>query len=309
MKNDEKDNAMTPEEIQSLALPSEFDEASYQAAMDLSDLFRKGQFADEPSRLQVMKHYHDKLMNHLNSFTRIRLFPKWGWPSSLYIPAQADWQNYWMMAPPTGNRYARDWATAPGYSWASRASGEIHTFERIRTIDRKVKSDAGVGILFTPTRTLSVVSLQPQVICSGHYQYHQDLKTENNEMLLTKGYTQVKTELHLGAWQAIPGPSWDLIHMKPFTIYESARESGSFSGPPSPYTRSFTGLDLATPFLVEGGRTYLLGIVASVSGVSTLTDIYDAPLPLITDDTFSVWGSLVCKVPQIELLEQQVHIP
>jgi hypothetical protein len=304
MKNDEKDNAMTPDEIQSLALPSEFDEASYQAAMDLSDLFRKGQFADEPSRLQVMKHYHDKLMNHLNSFTRIRMFPKWGWPTSLYIPVQADWRNYWMMAPPTGNRYARDWATVPGFSWASRASGEIYSFKRIRTIDRKVKSDAGVGILFTPTRTLSVVSLQPQVICSGHYQYRKDLNTE--------GFTQVKTELHLGAWQEIPGPSgpsWDLVHMKPFTIFESAWESTRESHPPVPYTRSFTGLDLATSFLVEGGRTYLLGLVASVSGVSTLTDIHGAPLPSIEDGSFVVWGDLGCKVPQIELFEQQVHIP
>jgi hypothetical protein len=65
---------------------------------------------------------------------------------------------------------------------------------------------------------------------------------------------------------------------------------------------------LATPFLVQKARTYLLGVVARVSVFSTLTDDRGRKLPLITGGVFRVWGSLGCFVPKIEVHQTKVYI-
>ena len=283
-------------------LPGDFDEAVYGSASGIDEFFKVP--ADVYAG-KVMTHGGD-LINHLIKIgvrDRISI----GWPESLYIPAKADWKKYWILPPPAKNLYSQSWAPTPspaGYNTASHNDGTLYCSQRIRTIDKYVQSEAGVGVLFTPKRTLSVVSLQPQVDCSGETRWFA--MYDNPGMVA--GTTLVKTSLILAVWHSIP-TGWDLINWKQFEVTRSGPNSGSGYYPITPYQKSFTGKDLATPFLVQSNRTYLFGVVARVSVWSTLTDDRGNPLPLIENGTFRVWGSLACVVPQIEIFEQQVHIP
>lgn len=304
-------NDSVREQPESLALPADFDEHGYQAAVELDEMFGRGPVADEVVRASVRTH-REKLLHHLSD--RITERPPFtlAWPSSLYIPAGADWKQFWIVPPPGDHRYALDWAPPPspaGSNEASRGEGTLYCGQRIRTTDRYVQAEAGLGVLFTPTRTLSVVSLQPQVHCSGEHRWFAEFGTEVFSQVRVAGATKVKTSLILAAWQQIPGSvGWDLLHWKQFAVSGNGPNSGLGHGAITPYQRSFSGAELATPFLVEAARTYLLGVVARVSVWSTLTDDRGQPLPLIEDGTFRVWGSLACAVPQIEVVEQQVHI-
>jgi hypothetical protein len=302
MKEDKKksiatDNMSLGEEIESLALPGEFDGAAYQAAVDLDQILSQGQVAEEAVQAKLMT-YRDKLLHHL-SVGFIPL-PR-PWPSFLYIPAGANWVDYWPSPPPDKNRYAHDWALTPspaGYNEASRADGKIFCSQRIRTIDQFAQSEAGLGVFFTPPQTLSV-SLQPNVTCSGNHRWHQMIDQS------VAGFTRVKTSLFLAGWNRIPSPTnWVLINSKQFAVFDGAPQSGSGSGPIWSYDRTFSGEDLATPFTVEAGRPCLLGVVARVNVWSTLTDAQGRPLPLIEDGTFRVWGSLGCVVSKIKVIEQ-----
>lgn len=316
MKEDERksvgaDNAMLSEGIESLALPNEFHGTVHQAAVDLDEFLSQGQIAEEAVQVEVMA-YREKLLHHLAGGV---VPPPRPWPSSLYIPAGADWQNYWFRPPPDNHRYALDWAPPPspaGFNEASRVEGKIFCTQRIRTIDQFATSQAGLGVFFTPQRTLSV-SLQPYVTCSGDYRWFQEIdhcalssspSCQPGRPASIAGFTQVTISLTLAAWQRIADPQqWVLIHQNHFTVRD-VQNSGSGHGAISSYDQSFSGQDLATPFHLESARTYLLGVVARVSIRSTLTDTQGRPLPLIENGTFRVWGSIGCVVPKIELIEQ-----
>lgn len=303
--------SLTAQEIDSLVLPGEFDEASLRAASEF-DLFFGGDSDAGDLKARIFN-YRDALQEHLLNSTFKGPLIRFGWPSSLFIPADADWMSYWVAAPPSENRYALDWAPASppaGYSQASKDDGTLFCQQRIRTIDHYLKSEAGLGVLFTPTRTLSVVSLQPEVSCSGQHRWFAEFGTPGFAQVRVAGSTRVKASLILAAWHRIPGAGgFDLMHWKEFPVIEVGPDSGVGQQAISSYQRSFTGKQLATPLLVEKNHTYLLGVVARVSVWSTLTDDRGQPLPLIEDGTFRVWGSLSCLVPHIEVIEQQVHIP
>jgi hypothetical protein len=309
MKKDDEERAVAGSMIvregtESLALPGEYDEATYQAAVEFDQLLGQGSGDDESLQAKVLTTYRDKLLHHIGH----NIVDKWppilvGWPSSLYIPAGADWKNYWILPPSDANRYALDWTPPGGLSTASRVDGTLFSQLSIRANERYVKSEAGLGVIFTPARTLSVVSLEPQVHCSGQHRWYQMMDEE------IEGYTQVKTSLILALWHSIPGSTpWDLIHWKEFTVIKTGPNPGSGFGAVTPYQRSFNGKELATPLLVQRARTYLLGVVARVSVWSTLT-VKGKPLSVHDGRNFRVWGSITCIVPQIRVIEQQVHIP
>jgi hypothetical protein len=294
-----------------LKLPADLNESVFRSALELDQVYGKGRHSEEVVQTKVMSH-GKKLLDSLSArdlFTGISI----GWPASLYIPGNADWKKYWIMAPPGDHRYALSWTPAPspaGYNTASHATGNIYCSQRIRTIDKYVQSEAGLGILYTPQHTLSVVSMQPVVNCSGDHRWFSEFGTPGFSQVRTAGSTQIKISLMLAAWQKIPGPAgWDLLHWKQFEVAGNGPSSGSGQGAIAHYDRFFTGKDLATPFLVESARTYLFGVVARVSAWSSLTDDRGRPLPLIEDGTFRVWGSVACMIPQIEIVVQQVHIP
>jgi hypothetical protein len=288
-------------------LPGHLEEKSYRSALEFDKYTGIGDASDEVLKSKVMTH-GGTLMDQLFTL-HFKDVITLGWPSSLYIPGSADWKNYWILPPPPANRYSQSWTPTPpstGFGTSSFANGTLFDFQQIMTNEQFVFSDTGLGVLFTPARTLSVVSFEPQVDCSGEHRWW----AEFGPQFLVAGSSRVKTSLILAVWQQIPGPAgWDLLNWKLFDVADSFPNSGLGHGMVTPYQKSFTGTNLAAPFLVQSGRTYLFGVVARVSVWSSYTDSHGHPLPRISDGSFRVWGTLACVIPQIEIIEKQVHIP
>jgi hypothetical protein len=55
------------QQLESLALPAEFNEAAYQAAIDLDEAYSQGSITDEDLRAKIVTH-RDKLIYYLTSF-------------------------------------------------------------------------------------------------------------------------------------------------------------------------------------------------------------------------------------------------
>ncbi len=229
------------------------------------------------------------------------------WPSSLYIPKSANALDYWFSSPPDDHRYGLEW-TSPATATANRASrldGTLFSFSQLdnANANRFQSSEAGVGIFYQPPMSLGVVDLQPRVDCSGTLRTFLEFFPK-----LAAGFVEVKAHLLLAAWQQIPG-GFDLLGFKHFDVATSGRRDQS-SGPESQqFQSSFDGPNLAAPFVVQRGRTYLLGVVSRISVTSTLTSNSGEPLPPISNTQLRVWGAMNCVVPEINVFTKRVDIP
>lgn len=284
-------------------LPADADYSLFQSSIEIDESLTR---PNEDFPAKVMSHSK----NHLDYLAKIGIRDRISiaWPKSLYIPAKADWKNYWILPAPKENLYSHSWTPAPlpyGYNTASKDDGSLYSFQQLRSVDKFAQTEAGLGVLYVPDKTLSVVSFQPQVNCISETRWYA---MYNN--LIVAGTTFIKTSLILAVWQSIPGPAaWELINYRQIEVARQGPDSGSGFSQVMHNQKNFTGKDLATQFLVQSYRTYLFGVVARVSIWSTLTDNYGRPLPLIQDGTFRVWGVLSCIIPQIEIYQHQVHIP
>jgi hypothetical protein len=177
-------------------------------------------------------------------------------------------------------------------------------FKGARANEKFVQSEAALDVLLSPKRTLSVVSLQPTVHCSGESRQLADYWPHP-----PPGNTWLKISLTMAAWQQLPGPSpWEFLSLRQVFVIEYGPTPALSAAPIWPFTRSFTGSELATQFLVEAGRTYLLGVVVRVSIWSTFTD--DRGQPLVHDgNQYKNWGEIACFVPQIAVFEELSYIP
>lgn len=226
------------------------------------------------------------------------------WPRSLFIPTDAEWRNFWFTPPPDQNRYGLEW-TSGEPNTASRRDGRCWAYQVLRPNQRKASAYAGVGVFYTPTMSLGVVSLQPQVRCQGTLRWFLNTLPE----LPMAGHVRIRSELQLAIWHVIPG-GFDLVDWRRVNVSER-RIDQSHGNELAAYSRSFQGSDVATSFLVQGGRRYLLGVVAQVSLSSTLTTNSGEPLPAasVGADRFRLWADLGATVSQIEVTTKQVHIP
>jgi hypothetical protein len=294
-----------PELDSPAGLAADIDVDSYAAAVDYDRVLGQTKFSDRTLARKALSYREAALEQIKGTLHNGPPILEIGWPSYLYIPSQADHRPYWFVPPPDSNRYQRQWAPPPspaGFNKASAADGTLHVQQRIRTTDTYVQAEAGLGIFYTPTASLSEITVEADVRCSGEHRWFNELDR------LFVGHTTVRASLFVVAWHQIP-TGYDLIGSRRFEVVTAGPNTGLGQSAITPYSRSFSGSQLATPFVVQQGRTYLLGIVARVSVWSTLTDDRGRPLPLIENGTFRVWGSLACAVPTIEVHRTRVHIP
>lgn len=305
LSNDQNSEAQLKESVTKKVpeLPADEDHSLFQSSVEFDESLTR---PNEDISARVMSHGK----NHLDYLTKFGIRDKISiaWPKSLYIPAKADWKDYWVLPAPNENLYSYSWTPAPspgGFNMASKDDGNLYSFQQLRSIDKFAQTEAGLGVLYVPDKTLSVVSFQPQLKCISETRWYA---MYNN--LIVAGTTFIKTSLILAVWQSIPGPSaWELVNYRQIEVAHQGPESGSGFAQVMHNQRNFSGKDLATQFLVQSYRTYLFGVVARVSIWSTLTDSNGRPLPLIQDGSFRVWGVLSCVIPQIEIYQYQVHIP
>ena len=60
-------DTIASQQLESLALPAEFDEAAYQAAIDLDEAYSQGSITNEDLRAKIVTH-RDKLIQYLAFF-------------------------------------------------------------------------------------------------------------------------------------------------------------------------------------------------------------------------------------------------
>ena len=124
---------------------------------------------------------------------------------------------------------------------------------------------------------------------------------------MAAGTVEVNAHLLLAAWQQIPN-GFDLLGFKQFDVAASGRRDQSFGPELQQFQRSFDGPNLSAPFVVQRGRSYLLGVVNRISVTSTLTSNTGGPLPPISNALLRVWGAMNCVVPQINVWTKRVDI-
>ena len=302
------EKGIPPKIIEKLRLPSELDEDVYKTALDIDDLLARDKRSKDQLDAKLAAH-HEKAITHLMTFHGKQIFDLdlFHWPSSLFIPKGANPHDYWFSPAPADQRYGLAW-TAPASATANTASIEDGTlFSFSQLLNEKAgspqSSEAGVGIFYKPIMSLGVIELRPHVDCSGSLRTFLEFFPQ-----LAAGYVEVKAQLLLAAWQQIPG-GFDLLNFKQFEVATSGRRDQTHRAENLTFQNSFAGSNLSAPFVVQSGRTYLLGVVGRISITSTLTTTDGKPLPAISNQELRVWGSMNCVLPQIDVLTQRVDIP
>ena len=301
-------DGITPEAIESLGLPAAFDETAREAALDI-DVFLTQDERPVVALDAKVAAYRDVALSHLLKFhgTQAMDVNLFRWPAFLYIPKGANPRDYWISPAPDDHRYGLEW-TSPATATANRASrqdGTLFSFSQllVEKPGSAQSSESGVGVFYKPPMSLGVIDLQPHVDCTGTLRTFLEFFPQ-----LAAGHVEVKAQLLLAAWQQIPG-GFDLLGFKQFEVATSGRRDQSHGPELLSFQRSFAGPSLSAPFVVQGGRTYLLGVVNRISVTSTLTSNTGRPLPPISNTGLRVWGSMNCVLPQIDILTKRVDIP
>jgi len=307
MAHDDFVHGISPAVTASLRLPAAFDEAAHETALALDAFLKQDERLVATLDAKVAAHREVALTHlftlHGTQSLDVGLFR---WPPFLYIPKGANPKDYWPFPAPDDHRYGLDWTPATATAnRASRQDGTLFSFSQLDNDNAKSaqSSESGVGVFYEPSMTLGVIDLQPHVDCSGTLRTLLEFFPK-----LAAGHVEVKAQLLLAAWQQIPG-GFDLLGFKSFDVATSGRRDQSFGPELHQFQDSFDGPSLSAPFVVQRGRTYLLGVVSRISVTSTLTDNTGGPLPSISNTMLRVWGSMNCVVPQIDVLTKRVDIP
>jgi hypothetical protein len=308
MEYDNRVDGIGPEAMESLSLPAAFDEAAHVTALDIDAFLTQDERPVATLDAKVAAH-RDVALSHLLTHRGTQTFDinLFLWPASLYIPKGADARDYWFSPAPDDHRYDLEW-TSPATATANKASrqdGTLFSFSQLLNENARSaqSSESGIGVFYKPPMSLGVIHLQPLVNCTGTLRTFLEFFPE-----LAAGYVEVKAQLLLAAWQQIPG-GFDLLGFKRFDVATSGPRNQSHGPELRSFQSSFAGPSLSAPFVVQGGRTYVLGVVNRISVTSTLTSNTGTPLPPISNTLLRVWGSMNCVVPQIEVLTKRVDIP
>lgn len=227
-----------------------------------------------------------------------------GWPARLYIPAGADPKRYWSLgSPPAENLYALDWKSSTGWATASRTSGDLFAWAGSPTVKGAIDItvEAGVGILFPAKHTLSRIGIVPTVAFVGRHEWNV------NPPAVVRVTTQAIGSICVGGLRRNPVTGayesiTDLpVGKSPWARRVLFNESHETSGAMALQTFPFGG-EVPGNVLVEGGRTYLLAVVAQVSLRVETTRSNGVPVN-VTEGTFNTWASLAGNVSKVWLKE------
>lgn len=228
------------------------------------------------------------------------------WPDTLYVPR--DEQASTHPKPPNSHLYSHDWTGGTGVATASRNTGGLFAYASASTTDPAESSDAAVGITYSPTSRLSYVRYEPDVYCSLAYRMFVDFWPK-----LISGQLQLGMSLLTAAWLSSPvlSGSYELLRYNTVTVFDSfAQDGGTNIFPNIQHTmeRNYVNSALGTTFLVEGGRTYVFGVVARAWVRHNIASSTGEQIP--QDATrFRLYSQMVCSVPYMAVTVQQVLIP
>jgi hypothetical protein len=236
-------------------------------------------------------------------FTQVAGFT---WPDALYVPRNE--QATSRPKPPDNRLYSHEWTGGNGVATASRDSGGLFAYAAASTTDSSRTSDAAVGITYAPTSTLSYVKYEPDVYCSIAYRMFVDFWPH-----LVAGQVRLGINLITGQWLRNPvlSGSFELVRWHNTPVFDSfAQDAASTVFPNIRHTlqRNYLNSALSTTFLVEGGRSYVFGVVARAWVQHNVTSNTGQPIPQDANK-FRLYAEAVCSVPFMAVSVQQVLIP
>lgn len=286
-----------------LELPDDFGEPVHAAALEVDRIFEIGGLGDDltPEAMTVLDEYQRTLQEHLVALGLREPPLVLEWPTTLYIPGDADYRTYWWHEPPADHRYFGAWKDSDANT-ASSGTGTLHANNQLRPQDRHTSSSAGLGVLYSPPFAYGVISLRPTVSCSGEHRWVQ-------EYTHVAGSTHTVLTVRLAMWQWIES-RWVLVApVRSVLVADGYPHAGTGGEMVRSFGRQFSGADLATNFVVRGDGTYLLGVLARTEIWSTLTDDRGNLLPPEFDpNLFKIYGHLRCTVRQINVNVRQVIV-
>jgi hypothetical protein len=189
------------------------------------------------------------------------------WPAGLYIPAEADWRQYWITKPPGANLYKYAWTGATGPApgtFADKDHGNLAAVISPTSLSGTFQAWAGIACEYSPTATLSQVRYTADVMALGIEQL-----TLLTERLTGQAQVSFFADIFLMGWEINPvNGAWD--QLTPFLRHNvySSPHSGEQSGPNLYYPLSLTGSTLGVNFLVERGKRYAFGVVFETAVVA-----------------------------------------
>jgi hypothetical protein len=225
------------------------------------------------------------------------------WPSTWYIPAQADYRNYWILEPPTANRYTFGWGEsqlypAPSASSGSADTGAVFAYTALNPSDTHDTAFAGVAALYRPSATLAYadVSIDADVLVQSRIWMMLGRPTSN---LPT---AHIRCTAYACVWDIDPVTgAWQLV--MPFTGKTLVNRSDSgLSGSAIDVVHvNMSGTALSTRVQVQGGHAYAVGFQAQVDIDCDVRDLEGHPYQRSDVDDWKLWADMTCSVPQITI--------
>lgn len=261
---------------------------------------------DQKSRVEPMPFLDSKFAGVVSQFLRERMLGG-AWPPELFIPADADWKQYWLRPPdPGANRYSFEYISgdhAKTAQIASFHSGQIFAQAAAQPTDAFLQSEAWVGFVYFPTATLATYEIEASV-----------------DTLFGQNRYDVSTTASAGGSLR----QWGGI----YTIaYEISDYDGSLSivhpiGVATLFDETFQNLTgvgvhtwprfspLKTNIMLQGGRFYLIAVIASVQIVNGWTMNDGRPMQSLPDGSlWKAWGYVIGNIPQVWISPSIVYIP
>jgi hypothetical protein len=243
-------------------------------------------------------------------FSDVVTLSPFAWPDTMYVPSDTA-SSYVRPGPSATNFFTDAWSDGKGTSMANAAAGTMFAWTQALTTDRDVIGEAGLGIGYSPKSSLSYVRFQPEVNCMVTYRGFVDFWP-----MLIAGTLRVQGSLLMAAWQLSPVTGQPPELVRPFhevPVFDTGvRDAASDLSPDihnvNNLSRNFGLSNLDTTFLLQGARTYILGVVPRVRVRHNVTTADGKIIPY-DSAKFKLYADLVCQVPDMFASVQTVLIP
>jgi hypothetical protein len=215
------------------------------------------------------------------------------WPEGLFIPGNADYKNYWFFPPPDSNRYNQQWISGNDVNQASAADSHVWAYTAINQYMPHDHSEAGIGFLFSPHFKLAAYQVRPSVSVLGTYRW--SIETNYNG----GGWIYEWGAIYIAAWNMSPvDGSLELV--KPFGVTTVFNESWLNQGaePITNVVPPWSPGSLSTNLLLEGGKTYLIGVIVAVDVMNTW-NVQQGQWPDGSD--WRTWCTLFLTMPKVQI--------
>ena len=240
---------------------------------------------------------HDRLVTEL-----LDVHPVFRWPDDLYIPGNADYRNYWFLPCPASHRYSSQWISpADSPSQASAGDGHLWAYTALNPYTPHAHSEAGIGFVFSPSKTLAVYQVKPSLSVIGTHRWWIETTYYGGGWIYEWG------GIYIAAWLISPvDGSLELVTPYGFTTAFTTSQLNAGGEAITNVVPPWSPGSLSANILLQGGRTYLISVIAAVD----VTNTWNVPQGKWPDGSdWRTWCTLDVTIPQIQIDAITVYQP